>query len=120
MNAAQEAVEAFAICDMETVTALLSSSIGPLSTDCASEQDPRIYTFESTTVVLGRSEDGFLSVWIRGDCRWPNPSAFGRYLAAGLDCIDRCDPGREFPEVSPHSDVFLQIERGVESLVDWG
>lgn len=119
MNPMQGEVEAYTTSDMETVMAFLVSSIGPLSTDCASDQDPQIYAFESTTVVLGASEDGFLSVWIRGDLRWQTSLAFGRYLAAVLDGVVRCDPGREFPDVSTYSNIFLHIEGGVESLVNW-
>lgn len=120
MNSTPDDIEVHAACNMEAVTGLLSSSIGPLSTDCASDQDPKIYAFESTTVVLGASEDGFLSIWIRGASKWPTSQAFGRYLAAALDCIVRCDPGDEFSELSPYSNVFLQIERGTESMVAWG
>jgi len=121
MNSKQGEVEAYAkTSDTGAVISLLSRTIGTLTTDCKSGEFPRIYTFEGTTVVLGASEDGFLSVWIRGATMWPTSSAFGRCLAAQLDCVVRCDPGREFPAVSPYSNVFLQIERGAESFVAWG
>lgn len=121
MNFKLSEVEAYAkTSDTNTVISLLSSTIGTLTTDCSSGEHPMIYAFEDTTVVLEASDDGFLCVWIRGATMWPTASAFGRYLAAELDCVVRCDPGREFPAVSPYSNVFLQIERGAESFVAWG
>ena len=43
-----------------------------------------------------------------------------RDAARELGCTVRCDPGQHFPEVSPHSPVFLEIVGDRETLVTWG
>ena len=118
MNLDKHDVEAYAkTSDMGTVVSVLSRAIGALVIDCPADTDPMILKFQDTSVVLGRSEDGFLSVWVRGSHAWATSPALGRYLATALHCTVLCDPGCEFPEVSPYSSVFLQIENGRESLV---
>jgi len=118
MNLDKHDVEAYAkTSDIGTVVSVLSRVIGALENDCPAGTDPMILKFQDTSVVLGQSEDGFLSVWIRGSHVWPTSPALGRYLATALHCTVLCDPGREFPAVSPYSSVFLQLENGRESLV---
>ena len=117
----QNGVEAYVKpSEIGAVVSALSMAIGGLVTDSSSDAGLRIYTLQDTSAVLTESEDGFLSVWVRGTSGWPTSAALGRYLATALNCIVRCDPGREFPEVSPYSNIFLQIENGRESLVKWG
>jgi hypothetical protein len=117
----QNGVEAFVKAgDIGGVVSALSMTIGALVADGSSDPSLRIYRFQDTSAVLTESEDGFLSVWVLGANGWLTSAALGRYLATALNCIIRCDPGPEFPEVSPHSSIFLQIENGRESLVTWG
>lgn len=116
----QNGVEAYVnASDMGAVVAALSIAIGAPAAESASDVGLKMYTLQDTSAVLSESEDGFLSVWVRGTSAWPTSAALGRYLANELNCIVRCDPGREFPDVSPYSSIFLQIERGRESLVTW-
>ena len=117
----QNEVEVFVKADdIDAVVSTLSMIIGALVIDSSSEAGLRIYRFQDTSAVLAESKGGFLSVWVRGASGWPTSPALGRYLATVLNCIVRCDPGPELPEVSPHSSIFLQIENGRESLVTWG
>ena len=72
MRAARE-VEAYAkTSDPDAVVLLLSEAIGPLVTEGSSEQGPRFYEFNDIAVVLQASEDGFLSVWVRGSSALPS------------------------------------------------
>ena len=116
-------VEAYArTADEPAVVALLSTVLGPLAEDDSLPGGgPRIFDAQGNiTVVLQPSDGGYLSVWIRHSDHWPSSPALGRFLARHLRCVVRCDPEREFPEVSPYSDLFLQIDGDVESLVVWG
>jgi hypothetical protein len=121
MNTEHLDIEAYAKTgDTDAVVSLLSRSIGHLRVGGAPEEEPLIYQSGSVSVVLQPSEDGFLSVWIRGCEAWPSCPALGRHLAKELGLVVRCDPGNEFPEVSPYSNVFLEIEGSDERLVPWG
>ena len=106
--------------DEAPLIALLSSTLGGLVPDTNNSLDVRIYTSENATLVLMPSENEFLSVWLRGATPWRSHVDFARFLSGALDCQARCDPGSEHPEISPYSDVFLDVHRGVEKLVTWG
>jgi len=121
MNTEQYDIEVFAKTgNTNAVVSLLSRSIGPLTSSGSPDDEPQIYQHGSASVVLQFSEDGFLSVWVRGSTAWSSCCALGRHLAKELRCVVRCDPGNEFPEVSPYSNVFLEIKGDKESLVSWG
>lgn len=117
----QHDVEAYAkISDANAVVSLLSKAIGAMEVDASSPDDLRFYGFKSGTVILQEGQDGFLSVWVRGSNIWASSPSLARFLANELHCAVRCDPGLEFPEASPYSNVFLHIENQIESLVAWG
>jgi hypothetical protein len=121
MNTDHRDVEAYArIESASAVVSLLSRSIGPLTSSDSLTQWPQIYRHEGVSVVLQPSEDKFLSVWVRGSEVWASCAALGRHLAKELHCVVRCDPENEFPKVSPHSSVFLEIDGSKETLVSWG
>jgi hypothetical protein len=106
--------------DRTAVISALSKYVGLLSLCGSPEGGVYIYQAEGVSAVLQPSEDGFLSVWVRGNSDWSSCATLGRYLANELRSIVRCDPGGEFPEVSPYSNVFLEISGDGESLVPWG
>jgi hypothetical protein len=106
--------------DIGSIASLLSSSLGKLSEENLPEADLSIYRNEETTVLVQPSEDGFLSVAVRGTAPWGTCPALARHLARSLERVVRCDPGTEFPEISPYSNTFLQIVGGKESFVSWG
>jgi hypothetical protein len=120
MSSEQVGVEAYAKADATAIIAVLSKLIGPLEATESSNNDPLVFGNESTSVVLWESEDGFVSVCVRGSAEWASSAVLGRFLAAELHCTVRCDPGAEFPDVSPYSNVFLEIEEDGERLVAWG
>jgi hypothetical protein len=121
MDTEQRDIEAYAkTSSAGAVVSLLSRTIGQLRSKSPPEDALQIYEFEGVCVVLQPSEDGFLSVWVRGSNAWSSCSDLGRHLANELRCVVRCEPGRQFPAVSPQSDVFLEIEGSRESLISWG
>lgn len=102
----------------EQVLALLSTRIGAFVLEYADE-DTAMYGGGEIVLTLSESNDGFLSVYLVRCRLWPDDVAFARYLAQALGCIVRCDPGAAYPEVSPHSPVFLELSGSEESLVTW-
>ncbi|WP_312320226.1 hypothetical protein [Stenotrophomonas sp.] len=98
------------------VVALLSSVLGPLVCEDGKPDGFRIHTAGAVTVVVIPSE-GVLDIWVHHTQAWPSSPAFARFLAAGLDCTVRCDPGAEAPEIDPYSDALLEIDREGERIV---
>jgi hypothetical protein len=106
--------------DAGAVASLLSVSLGALDAEHLPEADLSIYRNEDATVLIQPSEEGFLSVSLRGLAPWKTCPALARHLAHGLRCTVRCDPGEEYPEISPYSNTFLQIKDNKENFVPWG
>lgn len=106
--------------DLAAIVSVLSSPVGELAPDPADPPDFKSYSNGAVILIVQPSEDGFLSVWLRGCNIWPSCAHLARYLSKQLACQARCDPGDEYPQVSPHSNIFLQVENGNESLVAWG
>ncbi|NHZ44441.1 hypothetical protein [Massilia aquatica] len=116
-------IEAFVkISDTDAVLSLLATVTGPLvNVDDDPPDDPHLHIYKSGALllILSPMDDGFLSVWMNAASPWPSSPAFARFLAAHLQCIVRCDPQSDYPEVPWYSDVFLHIEGGVETLFSW-
>lgn len=103
----------------EQVLSLLSARIGAFVLEYASDDGTAMYGCGDVVVTLSEGGDGFLSVYLVRCRLWPGDVAFARYLAQALDCVVRCDPGAEYPEVSPLAPVFLEIRGDGERLVVW-
>jgi hypothetical protein len=73
-------------------------------------------------IVTSAIEDSeFISVWFNTpNTPWPTDVECARKASIDLECVVRCDPGQHFPDVPVESDIFLEIENKVESLVTWG
>jgi hypothetical protein len=65
-------------------------------------------------------QDSYLSVWLKGSDHWKKYVELGRILSKYLNLPVRCDPGAEYPRVSPHLNIFLEISKGAEKLVNRG
>ena len=98
------------------VVALLSSVLGPLDCEAANPDSFRTYTAGAVTVVVIPNDD-VLEIWVHHSQAWPSSPAFARFLAAGLGCTVRCDPGAEAPDIDPYSDALLEIDREGERIV---
>lgn len=96
--------------------ALLSSVLGPLVCVDGNPESFRIYTAGAATVVVIPSQ-GMLDIWVHHSRAWPSSPAFARFLAGGLGCTVRCDPGAEAPDIDPCSDAVLEIDREGERIV---
>jgi hypothetical protein len=102
----------------EQVLALLSARIGAFVPEYVDE-GTAMYGRGEIVLTLSESIDGFLSVHLARCPLWPDDVAFARYLARALACVVRCDPGAAYPEVSPHSPVFLEVSGSGERLLTW-
>lgn len=103
----------------EQVLSLLSARIGAFVLEYASDDGTAMYGCGDVVLTLSEGGDGFLNVYLVRCRLWSDDVAFARYLAQALDCVVRCDPGAEYPEVSPLAPVFLEIRGDGESLVVW-
>jgi len=61
--------------------------------------------------------EGVLEIWAHHSHAWPSSPAFARFLAAGLGCTVRCDPGAEAPDIDPYSDALPEIDGEGERIV---
>jgi hypothetical protein len=78
----------------------------------------RVYTCgNSKPVITSNMQDGFVSVWLRGESRLAVRRRFCPVHRRTLKCRVRCDPGADFPHVDPRSDVFLDIDGQSETLI---
>ena len=114
-------VEAFVqTSNIDSVIVCLSAFLGLLTADEPLISERYIYRNEKASVVIQESQDGYLSIWLKGTLPWNSCTELGRHLAMSLKCPVRCDPESEFPEIDSYSDVFLQIDAAQEQLVIWG
>ncbi len=102
--------------DEGRAVALLSSVLGPLVCEDGNPDSFRIHTAGAVTVVVIPNE-GMLEIWVHHSQAWASSPAFARFLAAGLDCTVRCDPGADAPHIDPYSDALLEIDREGERIV---
>lgn len=102
--------------DEGRVVALLSSALGPLVCEDCNPDSFRVHTAGAVTVVVIPNA-GVLEIWVHHSQAWPSSPAFARFLAAGLECTVRCDPGAEAPDIDPCSDALLEIDREGERIV---
>ena len=99
---------------------LLNEAAGPFVADGANDGELQVFSCGTSKLVITLNmQGGFISVWLRGKPRWRSDADFARFLAAALKCRALCDPGADYPQVDPHSDVFLDIKDGGERLIVW-
>lgn len=121
MDSAPSDVEAYVkTSDINAIVSLLSSAIGELKCEFADDAELRIYGHAGIRVIIQPSEYQFNSIWVRGSDRWSSSPMLARFLATNLGCVVRCDPGHEFPEIDPYSDIFLQVDGDTEYFVTLG
>ncbi|MCA9314834.1 MAG: hypothetical protein KDB73_05035 [Planctomycetes bacterium] len=76
---------------------------------------------EGAVVFTPSIEDGpFMSVWFNTPSRpWDTDVECARAAVAALACVVRCDPGESIPGVSPHSDMWLELDGNGERVILW-
>lgn len=102
------------------IVRLLNEAGGPFVASGTNDDGLHVYICgNSKLIITSNTQDGFVSVWLRGEPRCRSDVDFARFFAASLKCRVRCDPGADFPHVDPRSDVFLDIDGQNETLVVW-
>lgn len=104
----------------EDILAAVEGVVGPFVRNYDFPEDQFLYILDSRVLIISPAEDDFLSVYMRGDGHWSCDLELARYLSSELKKVVRCDPGSSFPDVSPYSNVFVEISEHEEILVEWG
>ncbi len=111
-------VEAFVFGpSLEVVVAAIGTAIGTLAPEDVLE-GIHFYKVNESILVAQSSYAGSISYYLRNCDYWETDVDFARFLAKEVGGRVLCDPGSKFPEVSPYSDTFLEIEDGKESLIE--
>lgn len=103
---------------IEVVVAAISTAIGALGSPEVIEEIQIYNVNECILVVQSGSYGNSVSYFLRNCDYWETDVEFARFLAEEVGARILCDPGSSFPEVSPYSDTFLELENGKESLVE--
>ncbi|QQS06946.1 MAG: hypothetical protein IPK50_08620 [Fibrobacterota bacterium] len=78
----------------------------------------RILETEATKVLIQFPSGDCTCCWIRGPARWKTSAELARAFGAKRGGKILCDPGLDYPEIHPLSDGFLQIQNGIETIVN--
>jgi hypothetical protein len=99
---------------------LLNEASGPFVAGGTNDDGLHVYTCgNSKPVITSNMQDGFVSVWLRGEPRLAVRRRFCPVHRRTLKCRVRCDPGADFPHVDPRSDVLLDIDGQSETPIVW-
>lgn len=82
------------------------------------EEGFRVLETATTKVVISNPSGEGASCWIRGPARWKTSAELARAYGAKRGGRILCDPGPDYPEIHPLSDGFLQIQNGIETIVN--
>ena len=102
---------------MEQVVKWISSVVGLLNEDTRIGNDVFIYSCSfGKVIVTSNDEDSFVEVSFHTPGIWKTGAECARQAARELRCKVHCDPGADYPEVNPHSDVMLEIDATTEPI----
>jgi hypothetical protein len=106
--------------DTAPLLAFLENRVGTLSFESTIVDGYDQYSCGNIKVFIHKEIDGtYISVYIIGAVNWSSDIDLARDIAKNLDVIVRCDPGEAYPNVSPHSSIFVEVSREGEHLVAW-
>ena len=108
-------------CPLDRALAWVQTLLGPL-TGPFDDIGMGIYHLPLGSIVFtpGVARGRFLSVWFNTPMRpWDTDIDCARAAAVEFNLVVRCDPGQAYPELSKHSDQFLEITGNEERIVDW-
>jgi hypothetical protein len=92
------------------IVSFLNEEIGALSYDCEIDEGHTLFTCNDAKILINtRIQDGYISIYIKGIEKWASDVELARSMVWALGVTVRCDPGSEFPEISPYSDTFIEI-----------
>lgn len=103
----------------ELLLQVLSQKLGTFNFDDNIDQTLIYKNDQTFLVIIPQLQSGFTSIWLKNASFWQSDVELAHYLATMLQTTTRCDPGSAYPEVSPYSDVFLEITGSEEKLVNW-
>ena len=67
-------------------------------------------------IVTSNDEDSFVEASFLTSGLWKTSAECARQAARELRCKVHCDPGADYPEVDPYSDVMLEIDATTEPI----
>jgi hypothetical protein len=103
------------------VISFLKKEIGTLSYDSGIYEGHVLYTYGDAKVLINTGiQEGYMSGYLKGIVKWKTEVEFARCIVNSLGVKVRCDPRSAYPDVSPYSDLFVEVTRQGESLVEWG
>ena len=103
------------------IVSFLNREIGTLSFDSEIDEGHILYTCNDAKILINTEiQDGYVSVYVKGIEKWKSGVELARNIVSALGVIVRCDPGGEYPKVSPYSDTFIEVSLHGESFVEWG
>jgi hypothetical protein len=107
--------------ETDQIVSFLNRAIGALSFDSEIDEGHILYTYNDAKILINSGiQDGYISVYLKGVKNWKSDVEFARCIVSALEVTVRCDPGGEYPAVSPYSNTFVEISRQGENLVEWG
>lgn len=108
-------------CPMDKLVEWLTSLFGNIEPPLEAGDSEVFHSSIGPIIITPTIEDSeFISVWFNTpNSPWLTDVECARQASIDLKCIVRCNPGQHFPEVPAQSDLVLEIENKVESLVVW-
>jgi len=102
---------------MERVVKWIGSVVGTLDEDTRIGDDVFIYSCPlGKVIVTANNEDSFVEVSFGTPGIWKTGAECARQAARELRCKVHCDPGADYPEVDPLSDVMLEIDATTDPI----
>ncbi len=106
--------------EIQPILQILVDHFGVFSFDSKLGDGISLYVTENIKLIFTEKvEDDFLSVLLKNADDWKSSAEFARFLSGRIVNLIRCDPGIDFPNVNPYSEVFLEVDNGKETLIDW-
>ncbi|MCP5158614.1 MAG: hypothetical protein H6975_04230 [Gammaproteobacteria bacterium] len=107
--------------ETDKIVSFLNKEIGTLSFDSEIDKGHILYTYSDAKILINSGiQYGYISVYLKGLENWKSDIEFARCIVSALEVTVRCDPGSEYPTVSPYSNIFVEISQQGENLVEWG
>jgi hypothetical protein len=106
--------------ELGALLSLFNLVIGSFKSIGSWEQGCHKYSCGMVTLIFVENVDEkYLGVEVRGAGNWDTHAQFARFLSNRLCLAVRCDPGFDYQNIVPYSDIFLEISHGVETLANW-
>ncbi|MCW8932260.1 MAG: hypothetical protein OQL19_18755 [Gammaproteobacteria bacterium] len=99
----------------------MNETIGTLLFDSELDEGHTLYIHDNIKVLINEGlQERYVSVYIKEANNWSTDIELARDIANKLRVAVRCDPGQDYPNVSPYSNIFVEVTSDGEHLVEWG